>query len=85
MFEAKEAYRLAKKVVREAEDWAYLEERINYHVNRGHVQFFVSFNHNPQTAIHMLRELGYTVAVEKVDPAACYYGFIISWFPLNNE
>ena len=23
--------------------------------------------------------------VEKVDPAACYYGFIISWFPLNNE
>ena len=85
MLDAKDAYRLAKKVARESEDWKYLEERIEYHVNRGDVQFFVSFDHNPQTIIHMMRELNYTVTPYKIDKAASYYGFIISWFPLNVE
>lgn len=85
MLDAKDAYRLTKKVVQESEDWKYLEERIEYHVNKGHVQFFVSFDHNPQSCLHMLRELGYTVAVDKVSTTANYYSFIISWFQVTER
>lgn len=83
MLDARDAYRIATKVMRESEDWKYLEERIEYHANRGDVQMFVSFDHNPQSVMHMMRELGYTVAVEKVDTKARYYSFIISWFQVT--
>ena len=85
MKKAEKAYEIACAIVEKSDDWKYLEERINYHVNRGHVQMFVSFNHNPQTAIHMLRELGYNVAPQQIKPDICYYSFIISWFPMNKE
>ena len=85
MLNAYDAWRNAKDVVENSKDWHYLEERIEWHVSQGHVQMFVSFDHNPQTAIHMLRELGYNVAPHKIDQEANYYSFIVSWFPLNLE
>lgn len=81
MMNVNEAYEAAKNVVKESETWNYLEERIAWHVSQGHVQMFVSFDYNPQTALHMLRELGYTIAPQTIDENAHYYGFIISWFP----
>lgn len=81
MMNANEAYETAKTVAMESTTWKYLVDRINYHVHEGHVQMFVSFDHNPQTALHMLRELGYTIAPQTIDKDACYYSFIIAWFP----
>ncbi len=78
---ANEAYEIAKAATMESTTWKYLVDRINYHVHEGHVQMFVSFDHNPQTALHMLRELGYTIAPQTIDKDACYYSFIIAWFP----
>lgn len=83
MMKASKAYEMATFVVENSKDWEYLEERIEWHTNQGHVQMFVSFDHNPQTAMHMLRELGYTVAPTNVDTDASYYGFTISWFPMR--
>lgn len=83
MMNANEAYEAAKNVAMEKNDWKYLADRIRWHVSEGHVQMFVSFDHNPQTALHMLRELGYTVAPTNVDANANYYGFTISWFPMR--
>jgi hypothetical protein len=83
MMNANKAYEMATFVVENSKDWEYLEERIEWHTNHGHVQMFVSFDHNPQTAMHMLRELGYTVAPTNVDTDASYYGFTISWFPMR--
>lgn len=83
MMDAKKAYEAAKNVAKESETWNYLEERIAWHVSHGHVQMFVSFDHNPQTALHMLRELGYNVSPQTTDENAHYYGFIISWFPMK--
>ena len=80
MMKADKAYEIATAVVESSKDWEYLEERISWHANAGHVQMDVSFNHNPQTALHMLRELGYKVSPNKIDPAECYFSFIISWF-----
>lgn len=85
MMDAKQAYVTAKSVAAESATWKYLEDRINWHVSRGHVQMFVSFDHNPQTALHMLRELGYTVSPQTTDKDAHYYGFIISWFPMEQQ
>lgn len=85
MRKAEKAYEIACAAVEQSADWKYLEERIEYYSNRGYVQMNVSFDHNPQTAIHMLRELGYNVAPNKIDQTANYYSFIISWFPLNLE
>ena len=81
MMNANEAYEIAKAATLETATWKYLVDRINWHANAGHVQMFVSFDHNPQTALHMLREFGYNVAPQKIDEKANYYGFIISWFP----
>ena len=64
----------------ESKAWRYLEERIEWHTNQGHVQMSVSFDYNPQTALHMLRELGYGVAPQTIDKEAHYYSFIITWF-----
>lgn len=83
MLSAYDAWRNAKDVVENSKDWHYLEERIEWHVNQGHVQMFVSFDHNPQTALLMLRELGYVVVPTNVDADASYYGFTISWFPMK--
>lgn len=83
MMNANEAYEAAKNVAMESVTWKYLEDRINWHASQGHVQMFVSFDHNPQTALHMLRELGYNVSPQTTDEAAHYYGFIISWFPMK--
>ena len=83
MMNAGKAYEMATFVVENSKDWKYLEERIEWYVSKGHVQMFVSFDHNPQTAMHMLRELGYTVAPTNVDTNANYYGFTISWFPMK--
>lgn len=83
MLSAYDAWRNAKDVVEKSEDWYYLEERIEWHVNQGHVQMFVSFDHNPQTALLMLRELGYTVSPQTIDADANYYDFIIAWFGVN--
>lgn len=81
MMNANEAYEAAKTATMESTAWKYLVDRINYHAHKGHVQMFVSFDHNPQTALHMLRELGYTIAPQTIDKEACYYSFIIAWFP----
>lgn len=80
MMNAKEAYESAKAVTMESDAWKYLEERISWHAKQGHVQMTVSFDHNPQTALLMLRELGYNVVPQTIDEKACYFGFIISWF-----
>ena len=85
MMNANEAYEAAKATTMETTTWKYLVDRINYHARAGHVQMFVSFDHNPQTALHMLRELGYTVSPQTVDKEACYYSFIIAWFPKVTE
>lgn len=81
MMNANEAYEAAKTATMKSTTWKYLVDRINYHAHEGHVQMFVSFDHNPQTALHMLRELGYTIAPQTIDKEACYYSFIIAWFP----
>lgn len=83
MMNANKAYAMATSIVENSKDWEYLEERIAWHTNQGHVQMFISFDHNPQTAMHMLRGLGYTVAPTNVDANANYYGFTISWFPMK--
>lgn len=85
MISAHEAYEAAKVMTKKSETWKYLTERINWSMSMGNVQMFVSFDHNPQTAIHMMRELGYTVTPHKIDQEAHYYSFIISWFPLDLE
>ena len=85
MITAHEAYEAAKVVTKKSETWKYLTERVNWNMSMGKTQMFVSFDHNPQTAIHMMRELGYNVAPYKIDQEANYYSFIISWFPLNLE
>ena len=83
MMNAKEAYEAAKVAAMEKNDWKYLVDRIRWHVSEGHVQMFISFDHNPQTALHMLRELGYMVTPEAIDANAYYYSFTISWFPMD--
>ena len=80
MMSAKQAYEASKKVAMESKAWRYLEERIEWHANQGHVQMSVSFDYNPQAALHMLRELGYNVAPQTIDKEAHYYSFIITWF-----
>ena len=82
---ANKAYEIASAAVEKSATWQYLEERINWHANQGHVQMFVSFDHNPQTAMHMLRGLGYTVTPQEIDKDAKYYAFTISWFPMNQK
>ena len=82
---ANKAYETAIAVVEKSETWQYLEERIEWHVSQGHVQMFVSFDHNPQTAMLMLRDFGYTVTPQTIDRNAKYYGFVISWFPMNKK
>lgn len=80
MITAKEAYALSKVQARQSKDWQYLEERIALWVDDGCVQTDVSFDHNPQTCMLMLQELGYVVTPKKIDKAANYYSFTISWF-----
>ena len=80
MMKAEKAYEIAATVVEESDDWKYLEERITWHANAGHVQMCASFDHNPQTALHMLRELGYKVTPQTIDADAKYFSFTISWF-----
>lgn len=85
MMNANEAYETAKVVTMESTTWKYIVDRLNYHVNNGDVQMFLSFDHNPQTALHMLRELGYTIAPQTIDADAKYYSYIIAWFPKVTE
>lgn len=85
MMTANEAYEIAKAATMETTTWKYLVDRINWHTKEGHVQMFVSFDHNPQTALHMLRELGYNVTPQDIDKNANYYSFIISWFPMPTK
>ena len=85
MMTANKAYEKAIAITEESNTWKYLEERINWHTNQGHVQMFVSFDYNPQTEMHMLRGLGYNVAPQTADKNAKYYGFVISWFPMNQK
>lgn len=80
MITAAEAYALAKVQARQSKDWQYLNERIALWVDDGEVQLDVSFDHNPQTCMLMLQELGYTVVLNKIDKTANYYSFTISWF-----
>ena len=80
MMTAKEAYEMAKATTVESVTWKYLADRINWHAGQGHVQMFVSFDHNPQTALHILRELGYKVTPQTIDADAKYFSFTISWF-----
>lgn len=85
MMTAEKAYEAATAIVEDSKTWKYLEERISWHVSQGHVQMFVSFDYNPQTALHMLRTLGYNVAPQTIDQDANYYGFVISWFPMDKK
>lgn len=83
MMKANKAYEVATAVVEQSNDWKYLEERIAYAANHGKVSLFVSFDHNPQTALLMLREFGYRVTPDTIDTTASYYSFTISWFEVN--